>query len=69
MHIMFAVALVPLKLHCYFKKIYLPCKKYRSSKSTWPIFWNRDIVYVHYWSVTLDNASDFQTNGLYRTAR
>ena len=30
---MFVVALVTFKSHCYFLKIYLPCKKYRSSKS------------------------------------
>ena len=29
---MFVVALAPFKSHCYFF-IYLPCKKYRSSKS------------------------------------
>jgi len=30
---MFVVTLAPFKSHCYFLKIYLPCKKYRSIKS------------------------------------
>jgi len=42
---MFVVTLAPFKSHCYFFFIYLPCKKYRSSKSKLTYFRNRDIVY------------------------
>jgi len=42
---MFVVTLAPSKSHCYFF-IYLPCKKYRSTKSNLTYFRNRDIVYV-----------------------
>jgi len=57
---MFVVTLVPFKSHCYlvFLKfishltLLVAVSKYGSSKSTWPIFWNRDIVYIYYSFIT-----------------